>query len=492
MSVPLLTIAGSGTGALEALLGARKLLGAQVELCLIAPEREFHYRPIHPDSLFAPVRERSLRIAEIAKIAGARLVADRAAVVDQQRRSVLTRDGDSVGFDYLLLAPGGRSKRALRQGELWMRGGDPAFLDDIIVELGTGKIHRVAVVVPRGARWSVPAYELALVMAWSTANAARAKVTLITAEEQPLAALGDATSTAVARELDAAGVELLTAVESVDVPAPESGRRAKAVELFLLPEDSDPAADPLIGQPTDPDHMRPSGGSRVAFDRMISLPTVVGPQIAGVATDAAGFIEVDETLRVCGSERVWAVGACLAATLEHSALAARQADAAIAAIAAEVSGTPSGEPLEGATELTGILLTGRREQWLAENPVGTREPSTRCLWWPPGRAVGSMLAEQIAAWDTSLESKLPSGPEGLVVRAPIALDHGGAAAPTGVWTSDEDREREIRSRQGRAIARREREAEEELRELESGLETLAARQEQAIRELRQHGYLRER
>jgi sulfide:quinone oxidoreductase len=492
MSVPLLTIVGSGTGALEALLGARKLLGAEVELCLIAPEREFHYRPIDPDSLFAPVCERSLRIAEIAEIAGARLVDDRAAVVDQQRRSVLTRDGDSVGFDYLLLAPGGRSQRALRQGELWMRGGDPAFLDDIIVELGAGKIHRVAVVVPRGARWSVPAYELALVMAWSTADAARAKVTLITAEEQPLAALGDATSTAVARELDAAGVELLTAVESVDVPAPESGRRAKAVELVLLPEDGDRAADALIGQPPDPDHVRFSGGSRVAFDRMISLPTVVGPKIAGVATDAAGFIEVDETLRVCGSERVWAVGACLAATLEHSALAARQADAAIAAIAAEVSGTPLGEPLEGATELTGILLTGRREQWLAENPVGTREPSTRCLWWPPGRAVGRMLAEQIAARDTSLESNLPSGPEGLVVRAPIALDHGAAAAPTAVWTSDEAREREIRSRHGRAIARREREAEEELRDLESGLEILAARQEQAIRELRQHGYLRGR
>jgi hypothetical protein len=41
----------------------------------------------------------------------------------------------------------------------------------------------------------------------------------------------------------------------------------------------------------------------------------------------------------------------------------------------------------------------------------------------------------------------------------------------------------------RSIGRREREAQEELRELESGLETLATRQEQAIRELRQHGYL---
>jgi hypothetical protein len=318
-------------------------------------------------------------------------------------------------------------------------------------------------------------------------------VTLITSEEEPLAALGTAASAAVVRELDAAGVEVVAGVEAVDAPgaAPGPGRRVNGAQLVLLPEDAADAADALTGQPTDPARVRFSGGSRVAFDRLISLPTVVGPLIAGVATDAAGFVEVDETLRVRGSQRVWAVGACLAATLEHSALAARQADAAVAAIAAETSGTPLVEPLQpGATELTGNHLTGRREQWLTENPVGTREPSTRCLWWPPGRAVGMMLAQQIAAWDTSLDSSLPGGPDGLVVRAPVTLDHAATAAPAAVWASDEDRQLEIRDRHMRSIARREREAQEELRELENGLETLAARQEQAIRELRQHGYLR--
>jgi sulfide:quinone oxidoreductase len=494
MSVPVLTIVGCGTGALEALIGARKLLRPDAELCLIAPEREFHYRPVDPDSLFRPVRERSLRIADVAAQAGARLVVDRADVVDEQRRIVLTRDGDTVNFEYLLLAAGGRFRRALRQGELWVRGGDPGFLDDMIAELGAGKIHRVAVVVPRGARWSLPAYELALVLAWSTAQAAGAHVTVITSEEEPLAALGAATSAAVVGELEAAGVEVLAGVEAVDAPADAAHAvgRINAVQLVLVAEGAD-ATDALSGQPTDPARVRLSGGSRVAFDRLISLPTVIGPSIAGVAADAGGFVEVDETLRVRGSERVWAVGACLAATLEHGALAARQADAAVAAIAAEISGTPLVEPLQpGATDLTGILLTGRREQWLAENPVGTREPSTRCLWWPPGRAVGTMLAEQIAARDTSLENDLPSSPDGLVVRAAITLDHAAPATPTVAWGSDEDRRRDIQRRQVLSIARREREAEEQLRELESGLETLAARQQQVIRELRQQGYLRGR
>ena len=36
-------------------------------------------------------------------------------------------------------------------------------------------------------------------------------------------------------------------------------------------------------------------------------------------------------------------------------------------------------------------------------PAGTRQPSTRCLWWPPGRAVGHLLAPQIAAWDPAVD-----------------------------------------------------------------------------------------
>ncbi len=134
----------------------------------------------------------------------------------------------------------------------------PRFLDEIIIQLGAGKIHSVAVVVPRGARWSVPAYELALVLAWSTAIAAAAHVTLITSEQEPLAALGAATSAAVVRELDAAGVEVVAAVEAVDAPsaAADPGRRVNGAQLVLLPEDAADAADALTGQPTDPARVR--------------------------------------------------------------------------------------------------------------------------------------------------------------------------------------------------------------------------------------------
>jgi hypothetical protein len=224
---------------------------------------------------------------------------------------------------------------------------------------------------------------------------------------------------------------------------------------------------------------------------LISLPTVDGPYLAGVATDAAGFVEVDETLRVCGSQRVWAAGGCIAAALEHSGLGTGQADAAIAAIAVAAGLDPAGA--SAAPELTGVLLTDQREPWLAENPPGTRQPSTRCLWWPPGRAVGRTLAKRIAAWDPSVHESLPTQTSGVPIHAPIALGCSRAPSQTSTATASPGeraaRMRDIENRQLMTIRRREASANVELRALAAELHALATRQQAAIHELQQHGYL---
>ena len=144
-------------------------------------------------------------------------LADRADIVDEDERIVITRDGDVVHFDYLLLAPGERSARTLHQGQLWARGADPGFLDETIHAMASGEASSVAVVVPRGARWPVPAYELALVLAWSAATG-NSNVTLLTAEERPLAAFGSEASGLVEHELATAGIKLVTGVEVIDAP----------------------------------------------------------------------------------------------------------------------------------------------------------------------------------------------------------------------------------------------------------------------------------
>ena len=168
-----------------------------------------------------------------------------------------------------------------------------------------------------------------------------------------------------------------------------------------------------------------------------------------------------------------------------------QADFATAAIAAAISGSGSAESA-GAPDLTGMLLAGARTQWLRDNPAGTPQPSTRCLWWPPGRAVGRMLAQRIAAWDPAVHSTLPEQTGGLPIRAPVALGCSGIP-PANIGTDVRAaRLRDIEMRQMMAVRRRELEAAAELRSLEAGLETLSAHQHAAIQALQQHGYLTHR
>ncbi len=454
-------IAGSGTAGLEAVLAARAQLGERAELVLVAPEPEFRYRPMGQGSLFRPAPERALAITDLATEAGATLVADAVEAVYEPERQLLTRSGDTLEFDYLLLAVGARPERALRQGHVWIRGADPSFLDQIIAALGEGTVASVAVVVPRGARWALPAYELALVLAWSSRGTG-AIVTLVTAEEEPLGMLGPDATRSVVSELAGAGVELIGGAEVSDRLA-----------------HGEPVA---LGEPS---RLRVGAHGVREFDSLISLPRVLGPFLAGTPMDAAGFIVVDQGLKMCGSERAWAVGRCIAAALEHDGLGARQADAAIAAIAGD------GEHAV-APSMTGILLSEQREAWLAENPDGIREPSTRCLWWPPGRAVGHKLAQRITAWDPQVAPMLGSLPAGVLVDVPVALGCSETFLAPGARADAETRHArlvDIENRQVMAVRRLERSGEAELRALGRELEEFSRREQEVVRDLQRHGYL---
>jgi sulfide:quinone oxidoreductase len=53
--------------------------------------------------------------------------------------------------------------------------------------------------------------------------------------------------------------------------------------------------------------LQPSG-RRIEVERMLAPPALRGRPIAGIPTDADGFIEVDEHCRVRGVQGVWAAG----------------------------------------------------------------------------------------------------------------------------------------------------------------------------------------
>jgi sulfide:quinone oxidoreductase len=491
---PVLCVVGAGTAGLEALLAARQRLGTSIELRLIAPNGAFQYRPIRQGNTFRPVPERSLGIADVTAELAADWVPDRVAAVHGADRQLLTRDGELVDFDYLLIAAGVSSHRTLHQGEVWQRGHDPRFLERIVDDTLSGEVQSIAVVIPRGARWPVPAYELALILAWRAAGT-RTQITLITSEEHPLAALGTNASNLVLHELRDAGVHLKTGVEVVDEPPDRTPRESPGV--VLIPERPDQLPDALTGRPADPARVRLGAGDEVEFDRLISLPAATGPAIAGVPTDACGFIAVDDAFKVRGCHRIWAAGSCIAAALEHSALAAEQADAAIIEIEAAISGAaaPASREALRLPELTGILLSGQREQWLLQNPPGGAEISTRCLWWPPGRAVGHLLAQRICAGDPSTLAALADAPPGLPIRVPVALAGADCSSSVAGPVSHDARvaqRRDIENRQLMAVRRREREAGAELRALGARLQSLKREQDDTIRELKAHGYLQVR
>ena len=505
MTRPVVCIAGGGTAGLEALLRARQLMGERVELVLISPEREFRYRSMCQERPLAPAPERSLTVAELVSEAGATLVDDRLIEVREADRLVLTRNGDLLAFDYLLLATGARTEPVLRQGQVWERGRDPAALDETLAGLASGEVARVAVVIPLGARWPLPAYELALVMGWTAGESGR--VMLITTERSALGALGHAATEFVTNELRAAGVELRAGIEALDDSL--GARGGGRISLRLVEEDERVAARALTARPArrrvddelgsglfgsvldsaTPRRPRERDDGIATFDRLISLPTVTGSVIGGVATDAAGFVLVDGRLRVAGSRRVWAAGSCLAVGLEHSALAAQQADAAVAEIATAI-GLRAPAPVDG-FELTGVLLGGQREAWLAGNPPGTHQPSTRCLWWPTGRAVGPCLAERIAALDPAVLGGVHAAPVGLPVRVHVAPAAGrtvdrGAGDRLAVRKA---RQREIEERQLMAVERQERAADAQLRTLRGRLRDLDAEVKSVRDQLRRAGYL---
>jgi len=503
MAPPIVCVAGGGTAGLEALLSAQELLGDRVQLRLISPEPEFRYRAMRAERPLVPAPERALPVADLAADVGAMLVRDHVVEVRDADRAVLTRDGDLVGFDYLLLATGARGERVLEQGHVWERGRDPAVLDETLERLASSSAASAGVLIPRGARWPLPAYELALVMGWTAAGVGQ--VTLITAEEQPLGALGRAATELVTGELRDAGVELITGVEALD-DLTAAGDPAAARLRLLTDEPAAADRDALTARPSRRPSTeeleesrilggasgRPTGPSdhrSIAFERLISLPTVSAPRIGGTACDAAGFVLVDERLKMLGSERVWAAGSCLASGLEHSALAAQQADCAIAQIGAELG---VAAPAVQAPELTGILLSGQRDQWLMSNPPGTRQPSTRCLWWPTGRAVGRRLARWIAGQDTATRDAFGDAPPGLPIRVEVVLGGAWSSVPAACADDVEMRkaqQREIEQRQLMAVERRERAGEAELRTLDARLRDLDADMKTVVGQLSRSGYL---
>ena len=395
MAATRVLIAGGGVAALEAALALRRLAEERVSIDLVAPEPRFWYRPLAVLEPFGTRRLHGIDLAEIAEECRALFIVDTVAAVDPDLRLARTAAGAELEYDLLLLATGTKPVAAV-PGALTFRGAaDTRAFSTLLSELEGGSVERVLFALPGGVAWPLPLYELALQTAafLDERRIAGTRLTIVTGEDAPLGLFGAAASAAVGELLARRRIDVRTGTYPVAF--------ADGV-LALTP-----------------------GGS-VAADRVVALPRLLGIPLAGIPSDADGFVPTDPSGRVLGLDDVFAAGDLVAFPVKQGGLAAQQADAAAESIAAR-AGAPI-EPRPFRPVLRGLLFTGGPPTFLrAEVDGGHGETSLagpEALWWPPGKIVGRYLAPFLAERAGTILSP-PSVAEAMPVAVDLASALGG-------------------------------------------------------------------
>src|SRR3954467_13739639 len=270
-------IAGGGPAALEAALRLHRVGAGHVTTTVLAPEAEFSYRPLSVLDPFAAGGATAYALEQIAADAGFTHRHGTLASVDCVAHVARTGDGAEIPYDVLLVAAGAAQERPFSAATVFT-GADREVesLHGLVQDVEGGYTRRVAFVVPDGASWPLPLYELALMLAERAYDAnVSLEVHVITPEAAPLEAFGAEAAREVAELLAGAGVVVhtRTRVERVD-----GGR------LQLDP------------------------GGELEGLRGVTLPRVTGRPTPGLPADAEGFLATDAHGRIAGVPDVYAAG----------------------------------------------------------------------------------------------------------------------------------------------------------------------------------------
>jgi sulfide:quinone oxidoreductase len=387
-------VAGAGVAGLEAALALRDLAGDLVAVELIAPEREFAYRPLAVTEPFRVGEVRRFPLADLVAATGAELRHGSLRAVDSEAKTATLADGGAVPYDAFVVALGALPRETV-VGALTFRGpADEAALTDLLERATLGELRRIAFVVPAGISWPLPVYELALLTAGYLKDRGTrgVEVVLVTSEERPLGIFGAPASEAIAELLEIRGIEL------------EVGSAASAWTDGRLA---------VAGRPP------------VEADAVVALPQLRGPALAGLPHDGAGFLPTDSEGRIPGTTDVYAAGDATQFRPKQGGLATQQADAVAAAIAADLGADVS--PMPFRPVLRGLLLTGFVPRYLrSDTTAATSVIDTEPLWWPPAKIVGKYLAPFLAD-HLGLGSELSQHARAGAVEVEVELDREPAS-----------------------------------------------------------------
>jgi sulfide:quinone oxidoreductase len=362
-------VAGGGVAAVEAVLALRDLAGDRARITLVAPQPEFELRALRTAEPFAAGHLPSRSLRELVDTAGIALVADTVTSVDPDRHAVRLSGGMAVPYDALVLALGARRRPAFPRALTFSGDERSTALNGLLADLEEGWTSSVAFVVPPGATWALPLYELALQTAADVRGmGADVQLRVVTPESAPLAIFGPEASASVRALLDAAGIAF---TGDTYVSVDEHGRLLDAPFGLALPE-----------------------------ERTVALPVMEGPALAGVPADAAGFIPVDANGAVRGLTDVYAAGDGTTFPVKQGGLACQQADAVAELLAARAGADVQPTPFKPV--LRGRLLTGFHAAHQLEHRLtggGGADPAPRPVLWSAahkvdGRYLSAWLGEE--------------------------------------------------------------------------------------------------
>jgi sulfide:quinone oxidoreductase len=362
-SRPRVLIAGGGVAGLETAAALATLAPGLADVTVVAPEPEFVYKPLIVDEPFAGAPAPRYELEPLLTGLDAGLLAGALASVDAGLREVVLADGSRHGYEKLVVCVGGVPKPAYPDVVTFWSRFAGLRADELIEDAAARPARRLTLVVPPGVTWSLPIYEIALMLRRRSIELGheRLRISLLTAEEAPLGVFGRAAVEAITETL---------ANRSVAVRA---GVRVVA--------DEGVAEDSLVGVPLP------------RAEPVVALPVISGPRIDGLPSDPGGFLPIDSHCAVVGVTDVYAAGDGTSFPVKQGGIATQEADAAAehiaAALGADVEPSPFRPVLRGKL-FTGPESLSMRSAIAGGEGEGAVSPDP--LWWPPAKIAGRYLS----------------------------------------------------------------------------------------------------
>jgi len=194
------------------MLALRHLAGDLVEVELVSPASDFHYRPLQTVEPFEDDSAPRYSLSELTMSRGARHRIGSVTVVDPKSSTVWLTSGDSIDYDSLLIALGAKSQAVVPGALTFWSGGSPVHVRGVLDDLAAGLARRVVFAVPQGVTWPLPLYELVLQTATHLEKAGirERSLTLVTPERAALEVFGSRASANIEELLLSRGIALVT------------------------------------------------------------------------------------------------------------------------------------------------------------------------------------------------------------------------------------------------------------------------------------------